>query len=404
MLLILNLSGVPRLDGVQEDAALMRFFVVERSDIKFTDKAEDTDIAKKIFPLSITLRTFLQEGQAAAFYLKSYLQPFLERHTFEPVLEYVHHPLGKVATATARFLREAEDLPLETPTPQSTTRADSTSDHLARKLHALVRDAGGRHCRWPPYLTKWDVTNLASLSALPFSKRQYAPGSRKRRGGLPSRWESAQTASQRAPELLYVDGARDRQYYLLVDPELYDKHLSGLELPNWRYKFRLADAVATYAELVDDSYLDGGNSGDSDKSDRQRCGTYAEIVNLLASYLELRCRYYPSEAKALAKRLQTITKHTERVCGSGEHSAGPFWSIRVQSRSRRSRRRAPWVGRRNRLGPRAGSVCGSARAMGHAHAGVGEASVTNLYPKETMFREAILAFELAAFGEDAIDG
>ena len=50
VLVILSLNCVPRLCATDGDAAQKRFRVVQRNDVRFTDKADEVNVKECVFP------------------------------------------------------------------------------------------------------------------------------------------------------------------------------------------------------------------------------------------------------------------------------------------------------------------------------------------------------------------
>ena len=104
--------------------------------------------------------------------------------------------------------------------------ACAESDPVALKVHASLLQMKVNLARCLPCDTQAEIGRCV---ALPGGRPVEA--SRKRRKEA-SMWDTVVAAAMRSPDLLYADEAASKVYFLLINPEEYDRMLSELKLPS----------------------------------------------------------------------------------------------------------------------------------------------------------------------------
>ena len=248
LLVILNLNCIHRIDTCSGEAAIKRFRVVERKDVRFTDKVSDVNIAGCVFPANDRVRKILSEPMAGAYYMDKYLRPFVKMHSWEDVVAIVNTPPKSVVDAATPFLHEAET---GVPPLESRVKGQGTEDYVSgasvsapSSVHLISLELGSGlgHRRWPSYLTRTEVM----YSTIPGSKKPKTEQKYKNSKWSQHKWQTCMQEAVRVPELLYCDDTRGRLYYLQVNPINYDKMFAVLGLPCWHSEFVLKRAVESH--------------------------------------------------------------------------------------------------------------------------------------------------------------
>ena len=345
LLLILSLNCVPRIDSSTGEALTGRIRVVDRCDVRFTDKQEDVDIQNCVFPVDYKTRKILAEPMAGGYYMEWYLRRFVKHHTFDAAMNYINHPPDVVMRASKAFLEEADSgIPANVPGPSIQQSSGEGSEPEALKLHQAILTKDIQQVkRWPAYLTQRDV-NKSGTRDIPGGRLDQAARKNKSKW-TESKWEYALRISKRAPELFYYSEAAQRLYYLPFDSVAYDEQFSDLGLPPWRANFELKGAVQWAEE--EDPYADLHKC---EEKLRIPAGQYVEYANRDAlekqiKFLEFLVRINGPGTRSYSQRLSVLRTYVARIENEGTRMAGGWYSFDVVYF------RVAGVGRRYAYGP-----------------------------------------------------